>query len=143
MRGKQITRANQIFVFVLPLVIFITALFFGQTFDASHDGQDYHSGAVIELANGWNPWKTSTLPIQLPDATTFVIGYPKLLWIIQTEIYTLTQHLNSATMTNLIVGLIAFVFVYGALSRLRISCSLRGFGAKFYPTIFYVHGRWI
>ncbi|MGH7203184.1 MAG: hypothetical protein ACREHC_01930 [Candidatus Levyibacteriota bacterium] len=120
-KKQNITKRGIWFAIILPLIFLIATFYFGKTYDSSFDGQDYHSSAVIELVNGWNPWKTTILPMKLPDATSYVIGYPKSLWLIQAEIYAFTKNLNSATATNFLILIPAFIFVFSALNKFKLS----------------------
>ncbi len=119
---KKITNSYVTLAILTPLIFFFILWGFGHTFDSSYDGQSYHQSAVIELSNGWNPWYQSALPVKLIEAEPFVIGYPKALWILQSSIYKLFPfHINAATVTNLIITIIAFIFVYRLLIRLKLS----------------------
>jgi hypothetical protein len=117
-------------IVVMPFFVFGTAKLFGHTYDTSYDGQDYQQTAVISLARGWNPLRQSNFTIPAPTGhygindnfgKKYVLGYPKSLWLIQTSIYKLTGLINSGTVTNLYVGLIALPIVYEFLRRIKFS----------------------
>lgn len=106
----------------MPLVFFAGIQIFGHTFDTSFDGEDYHQTAVISLARGWNPFVQDTIPLDTKEGVPFVLGYPKLLWNMQAAIYKLfPQHINSATITNLFIEIITFLFVFSLLKSFRMS----------------------
>ena len=89
-------------------------------YDTSWDGQDYQQSGVIALHAGWNPWYQKDLPITLPQSTNYVVGYPKLTWLLQDSVYTLTGNLQMATITNVVAAIAAGGLVYGALRRLKL-----------------------
>lgn len=122
-RKKKISIAHVATTMLLiPIIFTVFTWLFGHTFDASYDGQSYHQSAVLSLVNGWNPWYEYTLPIPVIEAEQYIIGYPKALWTLQSEIYSFyPQHINSATVTNLLISLIAAIFVYSTLIRLTVS----------------------
>lgn len=121
-KHQKFTIGGALLALIIPTIILFSVWIFGYTFDNSYDGQGYHQSAIIALANGWNPWSSSILPIELPNTDPFVVGYPKSLWIIQSSIYKLfPANINGATVTNLIVAVIALIFTYGLLVRLKIS----------------------
>lgn len=121
-KHQKFTIGEMLAVFIIPALAFFSVWVFGHTFDNSYDGQGYHQSAVISLANGWNPWGDSVLLEKFFTTEPFIVGYPKSLWIIQSSIYKLfPDHINGATVTNLIASVIALIFMYGLLVRLKIS----------------------
>ncbi len=127
-------------IIIIPTVLFLGFLLFAHTYDFTVDGQDYQQTAVISMANGWNPIRGSQLKIPAPVGLyglggefglPFAIGYPKTLWMIQSSIYKTTGHVNSAVITNLLSALIAFVFLFYLLLRLKISKFWASFIALF------------
>jgi len=109
-------------VIVTPLIFWGLATVFGNTYDTSYDGQDYHQSAVIELSNGWNPIYEKSLPIKLTNRIDKPLdsGYGKIIWSIDSSIYKLTHNIDSATVINLIIGLLSFSFFYRALKSLGL-----------------------
>jgi hypothetical protein len=93
---------------------------FAHTYDTSFDGQNYHQSAVIELSSKWNPIYEKTPPVGLPRKVTLTIdnGYPKTTWSIEASIYKLTHNIDSATVINMVIGLLALAFLYYALKSL-------------------------
>jgi hypothetical protein len=118
-------------IFLLAVVL-IAGWALPKTYDTSYDGQLYHQTAVISLSTGWNPIWNRTLPISAPTGQygedgefgkPFVIGYPKSLWSIQSAIFLFNGRIQTATITNLIAGLVAFIYVVNFLMELKI-CRL-------------------
>ena len=99
----------------------LTAVF-GHTFDTSYDGQGYHQSAVFELSDKWDPVYQKSMPIKLinPVDEPNITGYGKILWAVDSSVYKLTNNIDSVTAINLIVGLLAFSFLYFALLSLGI-----------------------
>jgi hypothetical protein len=128
--GDKITSRSLIIPVVIPLLFFFGTSLLAHTYDFTFDGENYHQAAVISLADGWNPiyelQPTINAPVGLfgiseefskPD----LIGYPKVLWLIQSSIYKLTGHINSGVITNIIVALVAFVFLFNLLLRIKLT----------------------
>ncbi len=113
-----------IFIF-FSVLLFLGSKFFAETYDTSWDGQGYHSSGIIELRNGWNPIYQKEMPLKLPDASIIVKGYPKALWILESQIYLATGQLNSGKIMNLVILLIAAAFFWSFLTRLGISKFLK------------------
>ena len=111
---------------ITSLVFWGLATVFGHTYDTSYDGQDYHQSAVIELSDKWNPIYQKAMPIKLTNKIDgpVVSGYGKIIWAIDSSIYKLTHNIDSATVINLIVGMLAFSFVFFALRSLKIDIFL-------------------
>lgn len=121
LKKQNLTKRHFLTITLTPLIFALAIFYFGKTFDSSFDGQDYHSSGVIALKNGWNPFYERELPIKLPNSKPYVIGYPKSLWLLQSAIYSYTNNLNSATITNLIILLPSTILVFGALRKLKLS----------------------
>lgn len=125
----KIALNDVLLVFLTLVFLSIAGFALSKTFDTSYDGQLYHQTAVISLSNGWNPIWNRDLPIIAPTGQYgedgefgkhFAIGYPKSLWEIQSAIHLFSGQLQTAAVTNLIVGLIAFIFLLSFLLDLKI-----------------------
>lgn len=119
--GFHIKLSQLVLAVVLPLLFLVAGYCLGTVYDTSWDGQDYQQSAVIELAHGWNPWRTSSLPISLPTSTEYVVGYPKSTWLLQAATYVSDSHLRAAAVSNLVFVAIAGILVFAALRRLKVS----------------------
>lgn len=106
------------------IMLFYAAKIFPATYDTSWDGQGYHSNGIISFAEGWNPIYQPELPFKFPDASIFVRGYPKALWLIQSSIYQTIGFLDAAKITNLLALLVAAIFVFRFLQKLKIASAL-------------------
>lgn len=120
-RGQGTTLRGVLCAILIPAFFILAGTqLFAKMFDASYDGQAYHQVAVINLSKGWNPMWGTDLPVSQHDP--FVIGYPKSLWVLQSSFYKMfPEYINVATVTNLVIVLLASVFVFGLLRRLRFS----------------------
>jgi len=105
-----------------PLFFISGAALFGHTYDLSYDGQYYHETAVIALADKWNPIYDRTFPLKTPQSSAEALdeGSPKIIWSIDASIYKLTHNIDSATVINLFIGLIALVFAWDGLRTLGL-----------------------
>jgi len=105
-----------------PLFFWGGTALFSHTYDTSFDGQFYHETAVIALANRWNPVYDGALPIHTPLSGTAALdeGSPKIIWSIDAGIYQLTHSIDSATIINLFIGLIALVFAWDGLRTIGL-----------------------
>jgi hypothetical protein len=106
---------------IATLIGFIAlAGIFSKTYDVSYDGMYYHEPAIIALSEGWNPIYDKSLPITAEPSFSrqLIEASPKASWSIEASISKLTGNLDSATCLNLIVDLIALIFVYSAVREL-------------------------
>jgi hypothetical protein len=140
---KLIKRVGKTKLLLYVSSVIITALLFwgltsvfGQTYDTSYDGQDYHQSAVIELASQWNPIYQKSPPIKLVNKIDepLISGYAKIIWSIDSSIYKLTDNIDSVTVLNFIVGLLAFSFLYQALRKLWLT-AYPAIGVAFLATV--------
>ncbi|HUS26620.1 MAG TPA: hypothetical protein VMY99_04720 [Nevskiaceae bacterium] len=120
-KRRRITWQAVLVAMLAPLLFLGVAKGFGMLYDSSWDGQDYHATAIVALSEGWNPWRDQQLPITPPEGTTYVLGYPKTIWLVQTSVYKLTGRLNAAAVTNAVIMVAAFGLVYGVLRRLKLA----------------------
>jgi hypothetical protein len=111
-----------LYALITPIVFWGGTALFGHTYDTSFDGQSYHETAVIALADKWNPVYDSTFPITTPQSATTALdqGNPKIAWSIDASIYKLTHSIDSATVINLFIGLIALVFAWDGLRTIGL-----------------------
>ena len=124
---KQFTKDKKYYLVALTVFVlfsismfFLSMKYFSRTYDTSWDGQGYHSNGIISFARGWNPVYEKELPLKFPDASIFVKGYPKALWLIQSSIYLTTGSINAGKVTNLVALIIAVAFSYTFLRKLKI-----------------------
>lgn len=119
-RGHKITRFSIAIAIILPIALLIVAKGLSYCYDTSWDGQEYQQSGVIALSQGWNPWHSNSLPIQVPAGEKYVLGYPKTTWLIQATVYKFTGKLQSAPITNIAVSFASALLVLGLLRRLKI-----------------------
>lgn len=110
---------------IFSIFIFGLSYPMAETYDTSWDGQGYHQVAVIALKNGWNPARDSgiILPQNLPGQV-FAEGYPSALWEIQSSIYSFTDKINSAKITNLFILVVSFFTLYSLLRKISLQKKL-------------------
>jgi hypothetical protein len=120
--GKDKLLCLCLFAGVTTLFFMVGTTYFGHTYDTSYDGVSYHETAVIALANGWNPVYKPNFPLKTPklSSTNLDQGSPKVIWSIDASVYNLTDNLDSATFINLMIGIVAFIFVYEGLGALGL-----------------------
>ncbi len=70
----------------------------GRVLDDTWDGQWYHQEAVIQLADGWNPFRADLTSIEVPHegARVRINGYPKATWLWGASLYQLTHRIERA-----------------------------------------------
>lgn len=115
--------------------------------DFSFDGQRYHKAAIIQLADGWNPYWDA--PVENIDGDKWVNHYPKSTWFFASPIYQLTGSLEAGKAFQLIL-LAASLFLSFSLFRLflmpRPLALLFSAGVAFNPVLivqaftYYVDG---
>lgn len=104
---------------IFSIIVFSSSLLLAKTYDTSWDGQGYHQTAVIALASGWNPlYDPSIHLMQKLPSQIFAEGYPSAFWEIQASIFSLTERINSAKITNFFIGIIAGLTIYCLLRKL-------------------------
>ncbi|MES2457718.1 MAG: hypothetical protein V4594_19325 [Bacteroidota bacterium] len=83
------------------LIISSSIVMMGYVYDVSHDGQTYHMETIYQLKNGWNIFR-SDLPKTL-DLSIFINHYTKGAEIPQSAIYSLTNKIECAKSTNIML----------------------------------------
>lgn len=112
-RNIKVIILNNILVFLnLAISLLIASLII----DASCDGQVYHQEALIQLANGWNPFKT---PIINNPHSIWISHYGKLSWIVGAIFYAFTNSIETAKGLNLFLLLPTFSYAYTVIVSLN------------------------
>ncbi len=114
---------DKLFMICMPVIlVFIAIIVSGHFYDVSPDGQEYHMEAVIQLAEGWNPyqtvlagssmdflkevsdgWNPYKMGLQYKDIYfVWLNHYPKGTEFIQAGIYAATGHIETGKSTNII-----------------------------------------
>ena len=100
------------------IILVITILFSSFLYDRSSDGNTYHKDAVSNLKNGWNPvyesssnfskdyYKDSSSNMEV--YSIWKDHYAKANWILEANIYSLTNNIESGKAINLIFMYILF-----------------------------------
>lgn len=92
------------------------ALLNGWIYDTSWDGQNYHFEAILQLAEGWNPFYES------PANAVYVQHlehFPKGPWINAVALYKLTGNLEQAKAFHMLLMLAAYLLSTAALSTFQ------------------------
>jgi len=103
---------------------FLFAILSSRIYDLSWDGQTYHAEAIVQLANGWNPFRDAAPPGLVlhknpwffPIYLTF---FPKAPWICAAALYKLSGSFESGKAFHLLLILACFLFSFAALSTFR------------------------
>ncbi len=109
------------------IVLFDLILIFGVICyfipDFSYDGTTYHQASIIWLKLGWNPiyTKLSTfagaIPYQFPSSLEYGQHFLKFFEIIGANIYTLTDKIELTKLTNFLLALSAFCYVFYSIKN--------------------------
>jgi hypothetical protein len=99
------------------------SLLLSQSFyDISWDGQTYHQEAIIQLANGWNPFHQQHSPDKVSDI--WVAHYAKSTWIYAAALYEVTHSIEASKAFNILFIISSFFLGTAALIHFpRISLS--------------------
>ncbi len=115
------------YVFFSFLIVLVSILVSTYMFDRSSDGNTYHKDAVGVLKEGFNPvYEESYDFIVKRDGNDnyskyniWTDHYAKNNWIIEANIYKLTNNIESAKAINLISAYIAFGIIFTILSNIK------------------------
>ncbi len=108
----------------LPLVLLLFAIGVSTYFfDVSYDGQAYHQEAIIQLANGWNPYR-SLLPDSVNQAI-WINHYAKGMEVVQASVYRVTDFIESGKATNLFLLFASFFLCLSLLTRFLRTTTTR------------------
>lgn len=106
------------FAFGSSVVVFVSfALLNGKIYDISWDGQWYHSEAILQLANGWNPFYDATSNGTL--VSTLLNFYAKGPWICAAALYKFSGNFEAGKAFHLSLILACWLFSLAALSTFR------------------------
>jgi hypothetical protein len=100
------------------------ALLSSRIYDLSWDGQTYHTEAIVQLANGWNPFREASPPgLALHKNPWFfpiyLTFFPKAPWIGAAALYKFSGSFESGKAFHLMLILACFLFSFAALSTFR------------------------
>lgn len=102
--------------FIVAALILLVSYYLALAyFDLSYDGQGYHQETIYLLKNGWNPLREQTLAFR-----PWINHYQKANEIIQSNIYLLTNKIESGKMINILFIFIAFATFFVFISTLKI-----------------------
>ncbi len=110
-KGTAIVCGVYVSVVIISVVV---SLYF---YDASYDGQSYHLEAIIQLAQGWNPFYK-----KLPNTISYAIWvthFPKASWINASIMYIITGSIESGKAFNLILIFATYSLCVKALFCLK------------------------
>jgi hypothetical protein len=101
-------------ILAVLVAIFLLGIYVsGKIYDLSWDGQAYHQEAIIQLANGWNPFHDPPLPIV---SGIWINHYAKGPWIVSASLYILTGHIEQSKVFNILLIVSSFFLCLSALS---------------------------
>lgn len=111
-------------VVAVVLVIVPNLVLCGRVLDSSWDGQWFHQEAVIQFAEGWNPFRAELGASEVPFEETRIRlnGYPKATWLWGASLYRLTHRIERAKSFSFPLMIAALLSV---LAVLLLVTSLR------------------
>ena len=110
--GRKLLAFTGVLIFLA--VIFLLGIYVsGKFYDLSWDGQTYHQEAIIQLANGWNPFHDQPLP---EVSGIWINHYAKGPWIASASLYSLTGHIEQGKVFNILLIVASFWLCLSALS---------------------------
>lgn len=107
---------------VITFVLF--AVISSRIYDISWDGQTYHAEAIVQLANGWNPFREASPPGLVRHKypwffPIYLSFFPKGPWICAAALYKFSGSFESGKAFHLVLILACLLFSFAALSTLR------------------------
>jgi len=128
LHGPRWSIAWVVIIGVVASVILSSAFLGGQVLDDTWDGQWFHQEAVIQLADGWNPFRGDLAATDVPHegARIRINGYTKATWLWGAPVYRLTDRIETAKAFSLPLAVAAGVTV---LACLLLTTGLRPFAA--------------
>jgi hypothetical protein len=118
---KLLLAANLTFLAVLFVSVILSKSFY----DISWDGQVYHQEAVIQLANGWNPFHQISSPEEVHKI--WLTHYAKGSWVDAAALYQLTHSIETSKAFNILFIISSFFLGISALiniPRINVAQSL-------------------
>lgn len=99
------------------LAIYIAGLFY----DVSWDGQTYHQEAIIQLCEGWNPFREHLTLERLPEPFNIrsINHYARGAETIQASLYKVTGNIEHGKAFNLLLMVASLCLCFGGLLKLR------------------------
>jgi len=94
-------------------VLFVSVILSKSFYDISWDGQTYHQEAVIQLANGWNPFHQISSPEEVHKI--WLTHYAKGSWIDAAALYQLTHSIETSKAFNILFIISSFFLGISAL----------------------------
>ncbi|HEY9249759.1 MAG TPA: hypothetical protein VIO38_11530, partial [Rariglobus sp.] len=104
---------------LLPATVLLAALLVSNAFfDGSSDTIGYHKPGVLQLLDGWNPYRNASMG---PDLSYWTVVYPKASWICGAQLTALTGRLECSKAVNLLAlvaaGCVAWRFLHPRLPQ--------------------------
>lgn len=118
LRKKMNTLVGAILYVGVPMLLVAFSLLIANYFyDVSYDGQAYHQEAIIQLKEGWNPYRQ-----QLPDDVNqaiWVNHYAKGMETIQACIYSTFDDIELGKSINIMLWIASICIVLGLLQAFQ------------------------
>lgn len=113
----------------INIIIFSASLYVsGKVYDLSWDGQEYHQEAIIQLSQGWNPFKDELIIPDVHYVHKWIIEhYAKGPWICAAIIYKLTNNIEQGKLFNILLVIASFAVSLSAflnVKRLKFGMAL-------------------
>ncbi len=117
LHGRRWPVAWLVLTGAVVLVVLPNLVLGGRVLDPTWDGQWYHQEAVIQLADGWNPYRADLGAERVPyeGARIRINGYPKATWLWGASLYRLTDRIERAKAFSLPLMVAAGLATVGCL----------------------------
>ena len=92
----------------VAVLLFLAILFWiflfvsGKFYDSSYDGQAYHQEAIIQLANGWNPFYEDVAP-EIHSEYQWINSVSKGSWVTAAALYRITGSIEQSKAFNFLL----------------------------------------
>ena len=125
LHGRRWLMPWAVMVGAVAVVVLPNLVLGGRVLDDTWDGQWLHQEAVIQLADGWNPFRADLTAEELPNqgGRIRLNGYPKASWLWGASLYRLTLRIERAKAFSLPLMVAAAIAVLVCLlvtTRLRV-----------------------
>jgi hypothetical protein len=123
--SREELRAALAALLLATLIASASLVLAGRWYDTSYDGLAYHDTGVVDIARGWNPWRSPTPPTPGPLAYQRE-HFPKGPWAIEAVLMRLAGRLEPAKALNLWLAAAAGLAAFVALRVVGLRRALAG-----------------
>lgn len=116
MYNKESTKMYLWNIGILLTILVFGGIFSALFFDLSYDGQAYQLEAIIQLSNGWNPFRGIEVEGYIHDI--WINHFAKGPWIIAAAVHQVTGMLETAKVFNIALLFSSFFVALGAITTI-------------------------